>query len=161
MDKPEERIAAISTSNCTGGHSTQNIRNFQLNDPCIGELLLAHERNQKPAQDQTKGKDLEYRRLLQQWEQLTVRNDIQFVHPSHDEGWLQLVVPHNLRDEILKEAHEGISGGHLGQEKTLHWLKERFYWPGNYNDVCNWCLTCRLCNQKDSCTSTKSTHGNN
>ena len=55
------------------------------------------------------------------------------------------MVPHNLRDEILQETHEGISGGHLGQEKTLHQLKERSYWPGHYNDVCNWCLTCKDC----------------
>ena len=64
LDKPEEQIAAISTSNCTGGYSAQNIRDFWLNDPCIGELLLARDRNQKPTRDQTRGKDLEYRRLL-------------------------------------------------------------------------------------------------
>ena len=38
LDKP---VAVISTSNCTGSYSAQNIRDFQLNDPCIGELLLA------------------------------------------------------------------------------------------------------------------------
>jgi len=74
LDKPEERIAAISTSNCAGGYSGQNIRDFQLNDPCIGELLLACKRNLKSAQEQAKGKDIQYCRLLQQWEQLTVRN---------------------------------------------------------------------------------------
>ena len=38
-----------------------------------------------------------------------------------------------------------MSGSHLGQEKTLYRVKERFYWPGHYNDVCNWCLTCKAC----------------
>jgi len=116
LDKPEEQIAAISTSNFVGGYSGQNIRDFQLNDPCIGEMLLVCKRNRKPTQEQAKGKDVQNRRLLQQWEQLTVRNGIlwrQFVYPSRDEGWLQLVVPHNLRNEILQEAHEGISGGNL------------------------------------------------
>ena len=52
-------------------------------------------------------------------------------------GCLQLVVPHQLRAEIPKETHEGTSGGHLGQYKTLNHLKERFYWPGYFNDVRN------------------------
>ena len=50
-----------------------------------------------------------------------------------------------MRAEILKEAHEGMSGGHLGQDKTLYHLKERFYWPGQFNDVHDWCLTCKDC----------------
>jgi len=87
LDKPEQQIAAISTS---GGYSGKNIRDFQLNDPCIGELLLACERNQKPAQEQAKGNDVQYHRLLQQWEQLTVRNGIlwrQFIHPRDGYNW--------------------------------------------------------------------------
>ena len=41
--------------------------------------------------------------------------------------------------------HEGMASGHLGQDKTLHRLKERFYWPGHYNDVRDWCQTCATC----------------
>ena len=36
-------------------------------------------------------------------------------------------------------------GGHLGEEKTLGRLKERFYWPGHFTDVRNWCKTCAAC----------------
>ena len=88
----------ISASNCIGGYLTKDIRDSQLNDPCIDELLLAHESNQKPLQDHAKGKDLEYRRSLQQWEQSTVKDDIlwrYFAQPNHYSGHLQLVVPHN------------------------------------------------------------------
>ena len=102
------------------------------------KLLLARESNQQPSQDQAKGQGLEYRRLLQQWDQLTVHHGVLWrycVKPNEDDGWFQLVVPHDLRAEILKEAHEGISGSHLGQEKTLYCLKERVYWPGHFNDV--------------------------
>ncbi len=28
---------------------------------------------------------------------------------------------------------------------TLSKLKERFYWPGQYNDVRDWCSTCAEC----------------
>jgi len=45
---------------------------------------------------------------------------------------------------VLREFHEGACGGHLGQEKCLK-LKEHFYWPGDYIDVCNWCKLCSTC----------------
>ena len=41
----------------------------------------------------------------------------------------QMVIPWSLQEEI----HGGVSGAHLGVDKTLEKLKERFYWP----DFCN------------------------
>ena len=57
----------------------------------------------------------------------------------------QLIVPRSLRDEILEELHAGVVGGHIGEEKTMAHLRERFYWPGQWNDVQNWCNTCSTC----------------
>ena len=51
--------------------------------------------------------------------------------------------------------HEGVTGGHLGQEKTLSKLKERFYWPGHYNDVRDWCKTCVACSKRKSPPTTQ------
>ena len=43
------------------------------------------------------------------------------------------------------DLHEGVCAAHLGMDKTLARLKERFYWPGHYNDVENWCRNCAKC----------------
>ena len=51
----------------------------------------------------------------------------------------------SLRKGILTEVHEGTTSGHLGEERTRGRLKERFYWPGHWNDVRNWCKTCAVC----------------
>ena len=53
----------------------------------------------------------------------------------------QLVVPDTLKDKVLCGVHEGI----VGAEKTVVKLKERFYRPGHYSDVQNWCATCSSC----------------
>jgi hypothetical protein len=45
----------------------------------------------------------------------------------------------------MNKLHAGVSGDHLGQEKTMARLRERFYWPGQWNDVTNWCRTCQKC----------------
>ena len=61
------------------------------------------------------------------------------------DGVNQLVVLDSLRDEVLHGVHEGVGGGHLGVEKTVAKLKERFYWPSHYSDelVCYlWQLCC-------------------
>ena len=42
-------------------------------------------------------------------------------------------------------VHEGSGGGHFRVDKSLGKLKERFYWPGHYNDIHNWCSTCSDC----------------
>ena len=50
--------------------------------------------------------------------------------------------------------------GHLGKDKTLHQLKEWFYWPGQYSDVQNYCQTCAICASRKSPTkSSKSPLG--
>jgi len=57
----------------------------------------------------------------------------------------QLVVPGVLRSEVLHDIHESILGGHLGVDKSLGELKERFYWPGQYNYIKQWCSTSVSC----------------
>lgn len=43
-------------------------------------------------------------------------------------------------------------GGHLGEEKTLQKLKDRFYWPGYWKSVQEWCHTCPACSQRKTPT---------
>ena len=62
-----------------------------------------------------------------------------------DQGRMQLVISKKICQDILRELHEGVVGGHLGEVKTLSKLKERFYWPGRYYDVRDWCQTCKAC----------------
>ena len=93
------------------------------------------------------------------------------MEPSTDHKWdvvqtnegrahLQLVVPVELREKNIRDIHEGVVGGHLDQGKTLHCLKERFYWPGHYNNVKDWCQICTaFATRKSSKHSSKSPLG--
>ena len=49
------------------------------------------------------------------------------------------MVPPILHEEVLTDLHEGVLGDHFGVNKILAELKECFYWPGYYNDDCDWC----------------------
>ena len=59
--------------------------------------------------------------------------------------YYSVVVLNSLKTAVLRDVHEGVLGGHLGVDKSLGKLKERFYWPSHYNDVKRWCATCVSC----------------
>ena len=46
--------------------------------------------------------------------------------PEHTNYIFQLVVPKSQQEEVLSGIHEGVGGGHLGVEKSVAKLKERF-----------------------------------
>ena len=54
-------------------------------------------------------------------------------------------IPHNLVNEVLREAHDTPTGGHFGVEKTLSMVSERFYWPGMSKAVVRWIQGCAVC----------------
>ena len=130
-----------------------SLRESQLSDPTIGPVLQRKESNQKPSADETKSMARASRRLFQTWDQLLVKDGVlyrQYVRPLDQESILQLVIPGAMQSEVIKNLHEGALGGHMGEEKTLARLKERFYWPGHYRDVHEW-WTCPACaSQKTS-----------
>ena len=74
------------------------------------------------------------------------------IHTADELNYLQLVVPEGLRTEILQSLHEGDAAGHLGKDKTLHRLKERLYWPMQYNGLQSNCQTCAICASRKSPT---------
>ena len=54
---------------------------------------------------------------------------------------------------MIKDLHQGTVGGHLGADKTLGCLKERFYCPGHHDHVKDWCCKCATCAQRKSPTT--------
>ena len=93
------------------------------------------------------------RRLLQIWDQLVMHQGVlcRWLQPvGTSTERLQTVVPKALQVEVVKDLHEGAMGGHLGVDKTLGRLKERFYWPGHHNDVKDWCRKCVVGAQRKS-----------
>ncbi len=101
-----------------------------MDDPTIGPVVRAKEAGEKPDPDQVKAMSLHGRRLLQLWDQLMLKAQLlwrQYENPRGSLTTLQLVVPPSRREEVLRDMHEGVLGGHLGQEKTLERVKERYY----------------------------------
>ena len=149
-EPPREVTGATSQSPTAWLHekSSTELREIQLQDMSIGFVLKAKEKGSKPVPQEVKGMSMTVRRLCQLWDRLKFQ-DGQLWRLYDDrtgqKEWLQLVIRSSLREEVLREIHQGVVSGHLGEQKMLHQIKERFYWPGMAEAVRNWCRTCASC----------------
>ena len=57
----------------------------------------------------------------------------------------KIILPTALRKKCFALLHETVTAGHLGSQKTLAKVKERFYWYNYRKDVEYWCRTCDIC----------------
>ena len=139
----EEQVAAIELL-----PFFPDIRGQQLNDEVVGLVMRAKENESKPSEGTIRAMNPHARRLFQLWDQLLIKQGClyrAYVRSVDGSNLLQLVIPKSLRNNILKDLHEGVVGGHLGEDKTLDRVRERFYWPGYNADVCQWVKTCGSC----------------
>ena len=66
------------------------------------------------------------------------------IEPSYAEHQKRLVLPHALIDDVLIMCHEGFSG-HLGIDKTLAKVSDKFFWDSMTRDVKAFCESCEIC----------------
>ena len=64
----------------------------------------------------------------------------------------RLVIPSNLKDLVLSLAHDNATSGHLGHNKVIEAIKDRFYWPCQRKDIRNWCESCTECATRNRLT---------
>ncbi|XP_029680942.1 uncharacterized protein K02A2.6-like [Formica exsecta] len=57
----------------------------------------------------------------------------------------KLVLPKELRETALREAHDTPQSGHLGVEKTFHRLAVAYYWSNMFRDTAKYVKQCDAC----------------
>ena len=57
----------------------------------------------------------------------------------------QLVVPKELRRQVMSVNHESAFSGHLGAKKTEVRILPNFFWPGLRQDIIRFCRSCDVC----------------
>lgn len=66
-----------------------------------------------------------------------------------------LVIPRNLRAEILYSNHNEPLAGHLGFSRTFEKIRNRYYWDGMQNDIEKYIKGCEDCQSRKPQTSLK------
>ena len=83
-----------------------------------------------------------------QWESLQLKDGVLYrlwETPAGDKVVNQLIIPKKLRCSVLQQLHCSRTAGHLGINKTLGRIRERFYWVSCSKDVRTFCKSCDLC----------------
>eukprot|EP00731_Ephydatia_muelleri_P020755 Em0013g482a len=137
-----ELLAVVEFTHHFRPYLLEDMQRLQMEDVSINPVYQAVRHGQIPPLDVSKTWSRESRLLLQKWQLLCIKNSV--LWKRIDDG-LQLVLPSKRQASAIRDLHEGAVGGHLGEEKVLSRLKERFYWPGCAEAARNWCKSCLTC----------------
>ncbi|PIK36304.1 hypothetical protein BSL78_26871 [Apostichopus japonicus] len=109
----------------------KELKAAQANDPVIGKVLEYMEKGTKPTYKERKDEDPDVRALLNKWGELIVTTEgvLKRVTANRE----QLILPSKYKSMVLKQLHNEMC--HVGVERTLDLVRERFYWAHMAKEV--------------------------
>jgi hypothetical protein len=110
-------------------------------------------RSRKKLNRQPKQKNWQPQIIYEIFVEFTVSNIImrdgallrRFVDSRDQTRWNQLIAQPEYRSELIRLAHTGLTGGHLGLKKTLIQVQRRAYWLDWRADVTRYRRQCSEC----------------
>ena len=66
------------------------------------------------------------------------------------DGTLKLIPPASCREQLIVDLHGGVTGAHLGAEKTLGRVRTHYWWENVRRDVYTHCNSCSVCRSRKS-----------
>ena len=118
----------------------EKVRHFQRSDKELAQLMDYLEKKCLP-EEQSDAK----RVLAQSTKGFYITDGVLYFENPESSTRRKLVVPTDLRNEILRENHEAVFAGHFALKKMLSKLSQYYYWPGMRADVQKVCENCVVC----------------
>ena len=138
---------ANPVSNWVVGLSSLQLRDAQQNDSSLGAITHWLEYSYEPSKRELLLCSPETRSLWLMRDQLSLDQGVLFYSWERSDTVSKcLIVPSDLQSKVLYYCHNSKDSGHLGQQKTLDKLKERFYWYGMSRDSDLYVKQCSVCN---------------
>ena len=135
----------------TPSWTSEELIAHQEDDPDLLPIRQGKAVQEKPPWESVSGGSKVLRHYWSQWDSLVLKDGLllrRFESPKGDEVRLQFVVPAALQKQVWEVAHSHPLSGHFMTKKTLHRLREKFYWSGASRDVDRWCRSCEECGQR-------------
>lgn len=138
----------LDTLGCDIDHdpslSDINWSDEQRSDNCLAQVIEIFLTGHKPSKRHLAKKQREVRRLLNDWNKLTLSDGVLYrTCDLKGEKVRQLVLPRVYRDIALRGLHDDV--GHQGRDRTLYLVQSRFYWPGMVTEVEEKVASCPSC----------------
>ena len=129
-------------------HTPAKLARLQREDPDLGPVMEWLDEGQPPSREEAASWSPLTRELWLGWDQLKRVDGVLYrctpeVLPRV--STMQLLIPRVLRQEVLQFCHDSFFGGHLGPEKTVQRVQQRFHWAGLRRDVKHHIQSCSSC----------------
>ena len=118
----------------------------QLKDPAICQIIQAIQNKTLDTLKIKQDMSSDLKSFLRVRKQFTLKEGILYRKSqvnNNDRASLQLVLPLSHRQKAMAGCHDQI--GHLGQDRVLELLRDRFFWPGIHMDVASYINSCQRC----------------
>lgn len=131
------------------GLSFEEIAKLQQDDHELGCIVkLRLQSDEQPSIEALQSASETTKVLWSQWYRLVVKDGVVYklwFSKGGEPSRLLLLAPKTLREDIIKNAHGGMSGGHMGIAKTCQQVQRRAFWLGWRRDVVHFCRRCDRC----------------
>lgn len=139
-------------SDLPDGWSLSSMKREQEEDDELGWILVKKRNSSAaPTADELRPMSEEVKFLAVQWPQLSLKDGVLvrcWVDAKDGRtSWTQLVPPVGRRKQLIRLAHVGMTGGHLGVRRTSKNLQRRAYWPGWRGQVRTFLRQCSACSR--------------
>ena len=143
------RVSSDESPFWTGTYTLEEMRHRQMRDPDLRPVLEWKNQGSKPDFEELALESRATKCYVQNWSSLVLKKGVlhyAWIGPGA-QSRLKLVVPRGLRDEAIQGCHDPRMAGHMGEQKTLQMVRERFHWYGITEDVVSYVKSCDVCNR--------------
>ena len=117
----------------------RDIKAQQRKDSELNDIILYLENDQLP-KDAAVAK-----KVALESSQYEILDGILYHNTHTQPGTWCVVVPEDLRTDLLTEAHSGKFSGHFAERRVYNLLNRRYWWKGMHADVKRHCRSCLIC----------------
>ena len=119
-------------------------KTHQRADPAVSHVIRSLEMKKRPSKEEIQNMSQEFKILYREWDKLELRRGVLYRNIMVDEEpQCQLVLPQSHRDEAFICLHDDV--GHQGYERTLDFMRCRFYYPKMADDIQERVKKCGRC----------------
>ena len=134
-------VDALSKDNAPPGMTPLEWCHAQAQDPIITQIIGEIEHKTIGKMKIKMGMPSELKALIRNRKHLVLRQGVLYKKTQVNTRTKHLlVVPQAYRQRAIEECYDQV--GHLGQDRVLHLLRDRFYWPGMHVDVVSYINSC-------------------
>ena len=152
-----QAVGVLSQDNMPSGMTSLEWSQAQSKDSAICQIIQAIQNKSLDTLKIKQDMSSDLKAFLRIRKQFKLKQGILYRKSQvNDRARLQLVLPLSHRQKAMAGCHDQI--GHLGQDRVLELLRDRFFWPGMQMDVASYINSCPRCIRRKSQPDTAPLH---